>query len=113
MPETNHFEQLVESLEIQQRQDQTMLRVKAIPGARRSGIVDIHDGSLKVAVTQVAEKGKANQAIRKLLSKALGISRSNLSLVSGETSSKKVFAVSNCTVAELKAAIANALSSTK
>ncbi|MEW4489836.1 DUF167 domain-containing protein [Thalassoglobus sp. JC818] len=113
MPQTDHLEQLIETLDIAQQQDQILLRVKAIPGARRSGIVDVHDGSLKVAVTQVAEKGKANQAIRKLLSKSLKISQSNLSLVSGETSSKKVFAIKNTSASELKEAILNALSSTK
>lgn len=67
------------------------LPVQAQPGARRNGISNVHDGRLKVAVTQVAEKGKANAALVKLLSKSLGVSKGSITLVSGETSSQKVF----------------------
>ena len=42
--------------------DGTQLGIKALPGSRRNGITGVHDGLLKVAVTQVAEKGKANAA---------------------------------------------------
>ena len=41
---------------------------------------------LRVKVTALPEDGKANQALIKLLSKALHISQSRISLIRGETS---------------------------
>ena len=44
---------------------------------------------LKVALTQAAEKGKANAALIDLLAKTLGLSKSQIELVTGETSRQK------------------------
>ena len=70
-----------------------ILPVRAQPGSRKNELRGIQDGSLKVAVTQIAEHGKANQAIRDFLAKALGIRKSQLELLSGATSSQKKFLV--------------------
>lgn len=67
-----------------------LLSVQAQPGARRNGVVGIHAGRLKVAVTQVAEKGKANREILHVLAEVLSIKASAVELVSGETSARKV-----------------------
>lgn len=48
---------------------------------------------LKLRVSAVAEKGKANEAVLKLLAKAWKVPRSSLSLVSGETGRIKVVKV--------------------
>jgi len=40
-------------------------------------------------VTQVAEKGKANKALIDLLSKALGLRKSQIELIGGATASQK------------------------
>ena len=69
------------------------LPVKAQPGSRRNGVVDEHAGSLKVAVTQAPEKGKANDAIIEVLANLLELKRNQLRLVSGATSSLKRFLV--------------------
>ncbi len=49
---------------------------------------------VRVYVTCVPENGKANQVVIKLLAKALGCSKSSLTLVRGETSRKKEFHIS-------------------
>lgn len=49
---------------------------------------------LKLRVSAVAEKGKANDAVLKLLAKAWGVPRSSLSISSGETGRNKVVTVS-------------------
>ena len=69
------------------------LPVKASPGSRTNEIRGVVAGNLKVSVTAVAEKGKANQAITKLLSKKLGIAKSRIELTSGSTASLKKFLV--------------------
>ena len=48
------------------------------------------DGALKVKVAAVPEKGKANAAAVALLAKALGVPKSAIRLVAGETARSKV-----------------------
>jgi uncharacterized protein (TIGR00251 family) len=70
-----------------------VVAVKAQPGARRNGVTGIHDGKLKVAVTQAPEKGKANSEIAKVLADALGLNKSQVELLSGQTSPQKKFLI--------------------
>lgn len=51
------------------------------------------EAHLKLRVSAIAENGKANGAVLKLLAKAWGVPRSALSLVSGETGRTKVIEV--------------------
>ncbi len=84
-------------LDLQVRSDGVVLAVKAQPGARRNAIVGTHGGMLKVAVTAAPEAGKANEAIRQLLSEALHISSGSIQLVSGQTNRQKKFLVHGVT----------------
>jgi uncharacterized protein (TIGR00251 family) len=83
-----------------------ILPVRAQPGARRNEIRGEQDGMLKVCVTQAPEKGKANKALIEVLSKTLGLRRSQIELFSGETSSSKRFLVRGVSVEELAERIA-------
>ena len=75
------------------------LSARALPGARfeiratpkaRSNAVE--DGDvLKIRVTAAPEDGKANDAIRKLLAKALRVAPSRLTLLRGQTARDKLF----------------------
>ena len=71
--------------------DGTILPVRAHPGARRNEIRGVQDGMLKVSVTQAPEKGKANKAVIELLAKKLGLKKSQIELIAGETSHQKRF----------------------
>lgn len=79
-----------------------VLPVKARAGASRDAITGVHNGMLKVSVTQAPEKGKANQAILKLLSKFLELQKSQIELVSGQTSPQKKFLITGMSLAELR-----------
>lgn len=79
-----------------------IVRVRAQPGARRSGIVGEHDGALKIAVTAAPEKGKANKALVEVLARALGVRKSSVQLIAGETSGHKRFRVLGIGPAELR-----------
>lgn len=79
-----------------------LLPVRAQPGAKSSGVRGEQDGALKVSVTQIAEKGKANKALLALLSKALDVRKSQLELVAGATAGHKQFLVRDVTVDELR-----------
>lgn len=73
--------------------DSIRLRVHAIPGAKRNCIGGCHDDALKVSVTAVADKGKANKAIVKLLGKTFTLRQSQIELLSGTTSRRKLLAI--------------------
>jgi uncharacterized protein (TIGR00251 family) len=79
-----------------------VLPVRAHPGARVSAIRGEQDGWLKVSVTQVPEKGKANKAIGVLLSKELGLRKSQVELLSGEASPQKRFLIRDVNVQQLQ-----------
>lgn len=66
-----------------------VLPIRAQPGARRNAILGEHNGALKVAVTAPPDQGKANQAILELLAKQLGCKKSQVELLSGQTSRDK------------------------
>lgn len=78
-----------------------LLAVKAQPGSRQDAIKGWQDGALKVAVTQVAEKGKANRAIMQVLAKQLKLRKSQIELLRGETSSNKHFLIRDCSEDDL------------
>ncbi len=96
-------------VEVEQHEDGVILPVRAMPGAKKSEIRGQQDGSLKVAVTQVAEKGKANKALIAQLSKSLGLRKSQISLVAGVTSPNKRFLIHGIQSKQLQARIAEIL----
>lgn len=100
-------------IEIQPHNHGVLIRVRTLPGARKSEIRGEQDGAIKVAVTQVAEKGKANKAVIGLLSKSLGISKTQFELVSGATNKNKRVLITNVTAAELRERIAAVVSDAK
>jgi uncharacterized protein (TIGR00251 family) len=90
--------------------DGVILPVWAQPGARRNEIRGEQAEMLKVCVTQVAEKGKANKAIAELLAKTLGVRKSQVELLAGETSAQKRFLIRDVSSGELNTIIAHILS---
>jgi uncharacterized protein (TIGR00251 family) len=89
--------------------DGTILPVRAQPGARRNDIRGEQDGQLKICVTQQPEKGKANKAVAELLAKKLGLKKSQIELLAGETSHQKRFLVRGINPKELAVRIERAL----
>lgn len=69
------------------------LRVKAKPHSREDAVLGPRAGELVVAVRAVAEKGKANAEIVKVLAKALGVGREQVVLKSGGGAPHKIFVV--------------------
>lgn len=79
--------------------------IRAQPGAKANALRGVHGGMLKVAVTQVAEKGKANEAVIKTLAKCLGVARSQVELIGGATSREKKVLIRGVTSENLRARI--------
>lgn len=70
----------------------TEIGVRVTPKAARNRIT-ADAGVLRVYVTTVPEGGKANADVQKLLAKALGIPKSRLDLIRGQTARDKMFRV--------------------
>ena len=86
-----------------------MVRPAAQPGARRSGVQGEQNGALKVAVTAPPEDGRANQALLEVLREALGLKRSQVELLSGQTGRDKRFLIRGLSEAELRGRLAEVL----
>jgi uncharacterized protein len=86
---------------LQPHPEGTILPVRAQPGAKRNELRGEKDGMLKVCVTQSPEKGKANKAVVELMAKSLGLRKSQIELLSGETSHQKRFLIRGITPEEL------------
>ena len=78
--------------------DHIRLAVRLTPNGGRDAIDGIEPNGeggtlLKVRVTAIPEKGKANKALIALVAKSLGIPKSSVSLASGDTSRKKILRI--------------------
>lgn len=80
-----------------------LLRVKAMPNAGASSVAGVRNGELVVRLGAQPERGKANRELLEHLAGELGVSRSSLRLVSGETARHKVVAVPAALRARLEA----------
>ncbi len=69
--------------------------VKVQPNASKDRVVGEYADQLKIAVTVAPEKGKANKAVIKVLSKSLGIKSSDIEILSGETLRDKKLLIKN------------------
>lgn len=66
-----------------------IIDIHAQPGAKRSAVVGEHGERLKIAIASPPVDGKANSALITFLAKTLGVSKSSVSILSGETSRQK------------------------
>jgi len=80
---------------------QVPLRVQ--PKSRRPGVLGIHGGRLKIGVSEAPDRGKANKAVCETLAQWLGVTKSQVSIVAGETSQDKTALVYGTTVEALNA----------
>jgi uncharacterized protein YggU (UPF0235/DUF167 family) len=68
------------------------LAVRVTPGAKAEGL-ELSAGKLSAKVRAKPEDGKANEAVRELLARGLGLAPSRLSLLRGATSREKLFRI--------------------
>ena len=83
-------------MDLPEKEGKTRLLVKLTPGASANKLVSLEtdllgDVILKAMVTTVPEKGQANKALFKLLSKSLKLPKSAFHIVRGELSRSKLF----------------------
>jgi len=68
----------------------TRLRIRVSPGARTTELVGRQGEAWKVRVAAPPERGRANDALLKLLAQRLGVPRSELELVAGGSGRDKI-----------------------
>ena len=68
----------------------TDIALRVTPKASRDRLL-WHEGQLRAYVTAPPEDGKANEAVRKLLARAMGVAKTQLVLIRGATARDKVF----------------------
>ncbi len=76
-------------LEIEEVDGALVLTVKVVPGSSRTAIAGVLDGMLKVKVAAPPEKGKANKALLDFLAGKLGVKKTTLSIIQGQTNPVK------------------------
>src|SRR5271157_4456097 len=96
-------------IELTDHAEGVVLPVRAQPGARRDGVQGEQNGALKVAVTAPPEDGRANAALVEVLRDELGLKRSQVELLSGQTSRTKRFLVRGVSKVELQQRLAGLL----
>ncbi len=69
--------------------DGTLIHLKVVPGASRSEVAGVTGNRLRVRVSAPPERGKANDALLKLLARRLGVRRADLALARGASNPAK------------------------
>ena len=69
--------------------DGVVISVRVQPRAASNQTAGLHDGAIKLRLTAPPVEGVANKACLAFLAKTLGLARSNLTIVSGQTGRNK------------------------
>lgn len=76
-------------IEHSNRDGRLVFKVQVVPRSSRSEVAGEHNGSLRVRVSSPPVEGAANKELTNVLAKAFNVSRSAVSIVSGQNSRLK------------------------
>lgn len=79
------------------------LRVKVVPGSSRQAIAGRLGDRLKVRVSAPPEAGAANDAVRRLIARALGVHARDVRITSGHTRPEKTLEIDGVDQASVEA----------
>jgi uncharacterized protein (TIGR00251 family) len=79
------------------------LRVRLTPRGGRDALTGVRDGVVQARVAAPPVDGKANGALCKLLARALGVPRTSVTVVRGQTAREKVVRVEGLSTADAHA----------
>jgi uncharacterized protein (TIGR00251 family) len=75
------------------RHSSDWLLIRVTPNASRNEITGFHDGVLQVKIAAPPVGGKANKELTDFLSRALGVKKSDISIIKGQTSRNKAISI--------------------
>ena len=76
--------------------------IRVQPKSSRDQVVGFREGVLQLRVTAPPDKGRANAAVVSLLAQALGVAKSRVRIVRGQTSRDKVVTVESLSSEEVR-----------
>ena len=85
------------------------LTIKVIPGASRDKISGRLGDAIKVQVSAPAERGKANEAVIKLIADTLGLRANQIQIVKGHAQPRKTVEISGIEQVELDRRVSSLL----
>ena len=86
--------------------DGVVLTLHIQPGAKRTEVAGLHGDALKIRLAAPPVDGKANEALIAYLAKTLGVPKSRIDLVSGQSSRAKRIRVGGVPQATVAARLA-------
>ncbi|MCF7853016.1 MAG: DUF167 family protein [Simkaniaceae bacterium] len=78
------------------------VQVKVVLKSSSDQIIGFEGNILKVKLNAIPEKGHANKALIRLLSKALHLPKTSITIVQGETSRQKILQIEGLSDEELR-----------
>ncbi len=93
------------TMALTKQNDGVTFTVRVVPRSSRSEIVGEIDGALKVRLTSPPVDGAANAELIKLFAKKLGVSRSAVEIIGGETSKTKRLKVTGVTAEQVRSLV--------
>ena len=87
------------------RADRVRIRLYVQPRASRTEITGTHGDALRIRVAAPPVDGEANQELLRFLAKKLGVPKSSLQLVQGETARTKVVEIENVSTGDVVRAL--------
>ncbi|RQP23430.1 DUF167 domain-containing protein [Piscinibacter terrae] len=66
-----------------------VLDISVVPGAKRTELIGLHDGALRVRLAAPPVDGKANEALIAWIADELGVQRRDVELIRGMASRRK------------------------
>jgi uncharacterized protein len=78
-----------------------IFNVRVVPRASKSEIVGELGGALKVRIASPPVDGAANAELIKILAKTFGVSKSEVEIISGQTSKLKQIKIANLTAEKI------------
>lgn len=82
------------------------LKIRVIPNAKRDEFAGYCEGELVLRLNASAIEGKANKAAVAFVARFLGVSRSAVHLVQGESSRHKIFEIVGLEISDLERKLA-------
>jgi hypothetical protein len=82
--------------------DSALLVVRIQPRASKNEIIPMEGGALKIRLTAPPVDGAANEALVRFLSEVLGIAKTRVEIVSGQTSREKRIRIGGMSEAEVR-----------
>lgn len=94
------------AIQIDQTPDGIVFHVRVVTRAAVAKVVGEYEGAVKVRLSSPPVDGAANAELVKLIAKKLGVARSAIAIVSGETSRTKRLIATGVTAQQFRSALA-------